>query len=229
VVFYLFNNAEAELALVLNRRSRDFSERDRAMANFLRPHLAQAWQNAKVFTEMRQCEERTQKALAAHDLGLMFLTAEFKIARMKGKCETWLKEYFGRQHTASVCLPDKLKDWMARVRSVRNSEAGMATPPAPMTIEGPGGRLQVRFIQDCGGNVTLLFTEQRRVQMDSFAGFGLTPREREILLWLSEGKSNPEIGRILGISARTVEKHVERLLAKMNVESRRAAMLKVLS
>lgn len=53
----------------------------------------------------------------------------------------------------------------------------------------------------------------------------LTAREREILEWLGQGKANGEIGVILGISTHTVKRHVERILAKLGVESRYAAAL----
>lgn len=52
----------------------------------------------------------------------------------------------------------------------------------------------------------------------------LTQRETEVLRWVRNGKRNSEIGIILGISERTVEKHVEHLLAKLGVESRAAAI-----
>jgi DNA-binding CsgD family transcriptional regulator len=53
---------------------------------------------------------------------------------------------------------------------------------------------------------------------------GLTPREAEVLFWLSEGKTNAEIGLILNSARRTVEKHVEHILEKLNVENRSAAI-----
>lgn len=52
---------------------------------------------------------------------------------------------------------------------------------------------------------------------------GLTPREAEVLAWVSQGKSNGIIGAILGISPRTVQKHLERTFHKLGVESRTAA------
>jgi DNA-binding CsgD family transcriptional regulator len=52
------------------------------------------------------------------------------------------------------------------------------------------------------------------------AAYGLTPRETETAHWLAGGKSNPEIALILGCSARTIEKHVERILEKIGVENR---------
>lgn len=52
---------------------------------------------------------------------------------------------------------------------------------------------------------------------------GLTKREAEVLLWVSEGKRNPEIATILGISAKTITKHLERVFPKLGVETRTSA------
>lgn len=53
--------------------------------------------------------------------------------------------------------------------------------------------------------------------------FGLTDREAEVLLWTARGKSNAEIGAILLISPRTVNKHLEHVFIKLGVENRTAA------
>jgi DNA-binding CsgD family transcriptional regulator len=49
---------------------------------------------------------------------------------------------------------------------------------------------------------------------------GLTKREAEVLFWVSEGKRNPEIATILGIKAKTISKHLERVFSKIGVETR---------
>jgi len=53
--------------------------------------------------------------------------------------------------------------------------------------------------------------------------YGLTETESRVAFWLAEGKTNWEIGVIVGCAARTAEKHVERILDKMQVENRTAA------
>lgn len=58
--------------------------------------------------------------------------------------------------------------------------------------------------------------------------FGLTFRETEILMWISRGKTNKEIGVIVGSSARTVSKHLENIFGKLGVASRAAAVSTVL-
>jgi DNA-binding NarL/FixJ family response regulator len=52
---------------------------------------------------------------------------------------------------------------------------------------------------------------------------GLTPREAEVLFWVAQGKSNPEIATILGIGLTTVKKHLEATFAKLGVENRTSA------
>lgn len=51
----------------------------------------------------------------------------------------------------------------------------------------------------------------------------LTQREAEVLLWLSKGKSNWDIATILGIKPRTINKHLEQIFRKLNVDNRTTA------
>jgi DNA-binding NarL/FixJ family response regulator len=53
--------------------------------------------------------------------------------------------------------------------------------------------------------------------------FGLTAREAEVLVWIAAGKSNRDISEILGISPRTVNKHLEQVFVKLGVENRATA------
>ncbi|HUR45895.1 MAG TPA: response regulator transcription factor [Candidatus Saccharimonadales bacterium] len=57
---------------------------------------------------------------------------------------------------------------------------------------------------------------------------GLTPRAAETLLWLSQGKTNPDIASILGITESTVKKHVQEIFEKLGVETRGAASMRAL-
>ncbi|WP_273209552.1 DNA-binding response regulator [Marinobacter subterrani] len=53
--------------------------------------------------------------------------------------------------------------------------------------------------------------------------FELTLRESDVLLWIANGKTNREIGQILEMSPRTVNKHLEQVFRKLGVENRTAA------
>lgn len=85
---------------------------------------------------------------------------------------------------------------------------------APLGIAGPGERLY-RLARSEAGDADLLR-----------ARFGLTGREAEVLLWIGRGKTNRDIGEILGLSPRTVNKHLEQIYSKLGVENRASAALK---
>jgi DNA-binding CsgD family transcriptional regulator len=63
--------------------------------------------------------------------------------------------------------------------------------------------------------------DQRSVE--AFASLNLTPREAEVLFWISQGKSNRDIAVIVGAKTGTVCKHVEHIFSKLNVENRTSA------
>ncbi len=80
--------------------------------------------------------------------------------------------------------------------------------------------------------------ERRRQQKEEFKAefkspqpleaLGLSPREAEILFWVAQGKSNPEIGTILQISPATAKKHLENIFTKLGTENRASATLRAL-
>src|SRR6266508_3245062 len=70
------------------------------------------------------------------------------------------------------------------------------------------------------------FLDQRSVK--ALASLNLTRREAEVLFWISQGKSNHDIGVILGAKTGTICKHVEHIFGKLNVENRTAAAVMAL-
>lgn len=57
----------------------------------------------------------------------------------------------------------------------------------------------------------------------------LTPRERDVMHWLAAGKTDAEIAALLSLSPRTVSKHLEHIYVKLGVETRTAAVMRVLA
>jgi DNA-binding CsgD family transcriptional regulator len=55
----------------------------------------------------------------------------------------------------------------------------------------------------------------------------LSPREQQVAEWVGQGKSNDEIGTILGISAHTVKNHLDKIFRKLGVENRCAAAVAI--
>jgi DNA-binding NarL/FixJ family response regulator len=66
---------------------------------------------------------------------------------------------------------------------------------------------------------------QKTTQASSVAADGLTDRERDVLALLAEGSSNAQIARALGLSVKTVQNYVSRILDKLQVADRTQAAL----
>lgn len=58
-----------------------------------------------------------------------------------------------------------------------------------------------------------------------FTRLGLSPREAEVLVCVTRGKTNAEVGNILNIRPATVKKHLERVFRKLGVKTRMAAAM----
>lgn len=89
-----------------------------------------------------------------------------------------------------------------------------------------GVSLTIRYFKMIGDNEHLLRLVQQDTVFTASAlerAFLLTPREAEVLLWVAHGKSNKEIGDILSMSPRTVNKHLEQIFPKIQADNRTAA------
>ena len=75
----------------------------------------------------------------------------------------------------------------------------------------------------------LLAGNQHTMQMNTvMQKSNLTERETEVLLWVMEGKTSWEIGRILSISERTVKFHLSNIYRKFGVTTRAQAIVYVM-
>jgi len=100
-----------------------------------------------------------------------------------------------------------------------------------LTIGRSGRALRVRLVPNpaSGGGFLLFVSLAVEADFPSAAEAALTPREREVLQWAAAGKTNVEIGAILDMSPRTVEKHFEHVFEKLGVETRMAAVMRLLA
>jgi len=121
----------------------------------------------------------------------------------------------------SARLPDALAEPVAQLT------AGESAQPA-VTIRASvrGMEIDLTLLEsDRPGEVLVKLAEVREdgkiAALQKQAG--LTRREAEVLLWVSYGKTNKTISEILGISPRTVNKHLEQVFRKLGVETRAAA------
>ncbi len=109
-----------------------------------------------------------------------------------------------------------------RERLARRARGG---PPEPVVLRDGMERVSVYMapIRGAPGEHTATMLIDPAAPTDPWRAAGLTAREAEVLGWVASGKTNPEIGVILGISPLTVKKHVERVLEKTGVNGRAAA------
>ncbi|MGZ8157801.1 MAG: response regulator [Methylobacter sp.] len=92
-----------------------------------------------------------------------------------------------------------------------------------------GLSIRMTSCQNSGEYLLMLKKDYREWNLESLKdSLGLTFREAEILMWISRGKTNKEVGLILESSPRTVNKHLEHIFEKLGVATRAAAVAMVL-
>lgn len=135
----------------------------------------------------------------------------------------WLTDYFGGRSVRANRLPENLRLWLKHQKALLAVKDDLPPPQKPLVLEREAKRLVVRHLCD-SAQCLLLFEEQQTAHSPQvFDCLGLTRREAEVLVWVAQGKSNAEIGTILELSARTVQKHLEHIYQKIGVETRTAA------
>ncbi len=132
----------------------------------------------------------------------------------------WLPSYF---HAVPGEVPAALQQWLRRAGAERALERELR----PLVASLDGTRqlvctLQGRTVDDDWLVVLREVSDAATVQA-TMQAFGLTLRESEVLYWVAKGKTNRDIGDILGSSPATVKKHLERVYEKLGVETRTAA------
>jgi DNA-binding NarL/FixJ family response regulator len=167
----------------------------------------------------------TQSARAALDVSGRFLLAvsrQGKIMWATPQAQKLLSDNLAAgADDAEIVLPQPMLQWLEQ------AQGGKAGSKIPAMASFPNNeQLRLQYMGKLGPNEFLL-----RLAKDSNANtptefsseLGLTTREGEVLAWLAKGKTNRDIAQILGLSPRTVDKHLEQIYAKLGVENRTAA------
>lgn len=211
------------IGIGLHRSGRDYTERDRRILWELHYHIVQAYSNAQLITRMQDETRAHELVLNEGDVLLACLTSKFRISWATPHAYEALCYYKLLTNRSSDRLHSNIRNWLRAESEQMCSADRVPTPRLPLVIPSERGRLHIRLIQKGIARV-LLMTESRHFQAASMlAGLGLSPRETQVLGWVRQAKSNAEIGTILGISFRTVQKHLERIYAKLGVENRATA------
>ncbi len=127
----------------------------------------------------------------------------------------WLPAYFD---AVADDVPPRLLAWLQRAAG-GDDVRPLSTPCGARQLVCT---LQGRTIDDDWLVVLREVSDAATVEATMLA-FRLTLRESEVLYWVVKGKTNRDIGDILGSSPATVKKHLEHVYEKMGVETRTAA------
>ncbi|RUP24105.1 MAG: response regulator [Curvibacter sp.] len=169
---------------------------------------------ARLATHVRnaQAARLAREAVDVAGMGVLMLDAQGRAAWRSPQATQWLEQAFAPEGLAG----DAARQWL------RSAAHGA---PASLPLNG-GQVLTARHLGESGLAESMLLlnlgpadTPPPRTQPD----VPLTPRETEVLSWLAKGKTNRDIADILGMSPRTVNKHLEHIFEKLGVETRTAA------
>ncbi|WGR69661.1 MULTISPECIES: response regulator [unclassified Bradyrhizobium] len=166
----------------------------------------------------------TQSARAALDVSGRYLLAVNDAGKIKWatpQAQKLLADALAVDSNDDFVLPDPIPQWLDQ------TQKGKASSKAASMVSSPGNeQLRLQYVGKLGPNEFLLRLAKDS-GADSLAEFpselGLTTREGEVLSWLAKGKTNRDIAQILGLSPRTVDKHLEQIYSKLGVENRTAA------
>jgi DNA-binding NarL/FixJ family response regulator len=164
----------------------------------------------------------TQSARTALDVSGRFLLAvngKGQIQWATPQAQKLLTDHLIAAPDDELLLPAVMLQWLEQMR--RNG-----AKPVPSSGFPDNELLRLQYMGKVGANEYLLrLAKETAPTAPAEFGreLGLTGREGEVLSWLSKGKSNRDIAQILGLSPRTVDKHLEQIYAKLGVENRTAA------
>jgi DNA-binding NarL/FixJ family response regulator len=175
----------------------------------IRVHLA----NARVAHGARTALDATGRFLIATDAAGRLIWSTLQAEALLGTA-------FPSRDIAHEGLPTDVSAKLADlIRSGRSETASQGR-------SGAASRLKFVYLSNIEPSEHLFrLTEDEGDDNNQFLRqhLALTQREAEVLTWIARGKSNRDIGEILGISPRTVNKHLEQVFMKLGVENRASA------
>ena len=150
--------------------------------------------------------------------GVLVIDAQGRVGWRSPQAAAWLSEFYPGD---SQQLP---ADWWAWINAGDSAPLVHTVHSAPADT---GRALLVRNLGVVGLGEQMLLLQLRSAGTATVASrisdAALTPRETEVLSWIAKGKTNRDVADILGMSPRTVNKHLEHVFEKLGVETRAAA------
>lgn len=127
---------------------------------------------------------------------------------------------------AKEFLADSGLQGMLTEQVMRLRQQSSMSPKARIELEVGSRRLEITVVSSVGPDEWLFRLAESAIVVEEEVlqrALSISARESEVLLWVSRGKSNREIGEILTISPRTVDKHIAQIFSKLGVANRASA------
>ncbi|MCC6139892.1 MAG: helix-turn-helix transcriptional regulator [Nitrospira sp.] len=220
--FALQSDPSRSITVAHHRNGQAFGEHTRSILNAVRPHILQGLKNALAVTRLHDQLAALDQAMEAGHCAMLSVSADGRIHLAAPHAHTLLAQYGMALTGGADWLPPVLRAWLRRQISHPATADDVAPSITPLTVTGKAGTLVIRLMPK--RSQYLLMLEEDRPLSPDLRHLGLSPRETEVLEWVVQGKTNPEIGTILSISHRTVQKHLERIYMRLGVENRHAAI-----
>ena len=202
-------------------RGKRYTERDRLVFDAIAPHIFQAYSNANDFSCISRQVAQLGGVIEKRTRAVVLLTLDRQVSYLSDRASRWMKDYFG--DFVSKQLPEKIDLWMRRQLERLRIVDDVAPVAEGLRVCGPRGAIVIRLVSLSDGWFLLLEKEAQQLEIFNLRALPITKRQAEVLAYVANGKTNPEIATILGISRLTVKKHLEHIFQSLAVETRTAA------
>lgn len=171
--------------------------------------------------------QRAELALNNSPFAVMTTTQDGRITWLPQSGKNWLVDYVKLAGACPIVqvgdkLPKPLSSWLQHHSLSRGKEESTNFEANHQDVHFSVKR---SVCQHTGEYLLLMEKYTREWDLESIrTSLSLTFREAEILMWISRGKTNKEMGLILGTSPRTINKHLEHIFEKLGVVTRAAAV-----
>lgn len=180
---------------------------------------------ARIAAHLRnsQMMEQTRQAIDAAGQAVVALDSHGQVLWLTPLASRLLQPWLDEDGT----LPSIIHNWLVAAAHSQSTDPG-----EPLLLHHGRSPLTLSRLPDKSEGQTLVLLQPQQAVPEPeilMRACKITLREAEVLYWVTQGKTNRDIGDILGTSPRTINKHLEHVFTKLGVETRTSAAALALS
>jgi hypothetical protein len=212
------------LALIVGRTRRTFTERDHLVLNVLRHHISVGFRSLASSPAV-SAFSMTEALEPFIDGSVVALDAAGNVQFFSKQAQKDFEVFFVEERPFKNGIPTTVRSWVrSQIASFGTLE--LATQPQEAFVIRRGERvlhIRIAHTRDSAAHVLVLRVEDADLEIQKLVSIGLGPRPTGVLYWLAKGKTNEEIGIILGMATGTVKTHLKHIFSHLGVENRTSA------